>query len=107
MEGTLNPKPTSFSYDDETAENPTRGTGLKHIYVEFDDMLILKCQYRFHYSWNGFYSISFISGIQIFELDRNTGSLIQRIAGIRNMNKWLGKQLDSIASDSVLVMIKS
>ena len=46
-------------------------------------------------------------GITFFEFDRNTGTLIQVIKGIRKMNRWLSKQLDSIAEDSVVVVVKT
>ena len=45
----------------------------------------------------------------MFEFDRNTGVLIQEITGVRKMNRWLEKQLDSLAEDkkSVLVITKT
>merc|ERR1711962_45652 len=46
-------------------------------------------------------------GIQLFEFDQSSGSLIQNIKNIRRMNRWLEKQLDEIATDSVVVIIKS
>jgi len=46
-------------------------------------------------------------GIQLFEFDRNTGTLIQKIGNIRRMNKWLERKLDTISADSVVVIVKS
>ena len=46
-------------------------------------------------------------GITMYEFDRNTGTLIQDIKGIRSMSRWFNKQMDTLSEDSVLVVVKT
>ena len=54
-------------------------------------------------------TIDLFAGINLYEFNKNDGTLIQEINNIRKMNRWLERKLDTLSADgeSIVVVTKT
>ena len=108
MDGTLTPRPATFALGSNDRQ-PSRGSN-KNLYITTHiPNLYLAVVIALFYSNNLLCTTDLFVGINLYEFNKNDGTLIQHINGARKMNRWLQRQLDTLSADgeSIVVVTKT